>query len=79
VAGVHLLHDHVAFIRDVPVVQLLSSPSASSPLPPIGLALCVIGVVAAVYFFAVFDTSVEVPEQKIAGQTWVVDVFKILA
>ena len=45
-------------------------PSArSSPLRPIGLLLCVGGVVAASFFFAGFDTSVEVPTSQIAGQT----------
>lgn len=45
------------------------SEARSSPLQPIGLTLCGLGLVVASYFFLEFDTSVEVPSREVAGQT----------
>ena len=45
------------------------SEARSSPLQPIGLALCGLGLVVASYFFLGFDTPVEVPSSEVAGQT----------
>ena len=50
-------------------VTLRSTSSRSSPLQTGGLLLCVLGLGAAFYFFAVFDTSVAVPITEVLGQT----------
>jgi len=59
------------FLRCDPPRRSVSSsaPSRSSPLQPLGLILCALGLVAAAFFFLAYDTSVEVPTKEVAGQT----------
>lgn len=57
------------FLTNDPIEDFGHVSSAPSPLQPIGLLLCVLGFAAALYFFAAFDTSVEVPTKEVAGQT----------
>jgi hypothetical protein len=50
-------------VSQTPRIRTLSS------IQWFGVLLCAVGTVAALYFFTVFDTSVEVPISEIMGHT----------
>ncbi len=54
---------------ETPPASPLVAKSATSILKPIGLLLLVAGVGTVIYFLGFYDTSVNVPETTIMGQT----------